>query len=553
MNETSGARLHGLLQTYYQAWFRYHPEAAVDAGVPGYAHRLTPCDEESAGALVCLNDELQVALDEVEEGALSPDDRLDLTLVRGAAAVENQRLLDVDPRRVDPQRWLPLNALYQLTVRPVAEFDKALSARLEAVPGHLASARDYLVPRAAQVPALWLGSTVISARAGIDFLRGLPACPKWTKPPAGLDATLERAVRSLNEFVTFLEKDVAPTACASVACGKAHFTHLLREHHGLDITLDELRTFGAGLVERTRRELRAVCRELTGSEESKTVLAQLRARHPTADGLLAAYRDGMRAARDFVAARGLATLPAVEALDVVDTPAFLRNQIPFAAYYDPAPNDPDQRGLYYVTPPANAEQLAEHDVVGLRHTCVHEAWPGHHMQFVTANRSAVSRTLPRVLNASATLYEGWALYSEQLMYEQGFLDRPESRFILLRDRLWRALRVLIDIDLHCRGLNEDEAAQRLVNELDFPMAQARAEITWYSRAPTVPLGYATGWAVINAVRERWRADNPDATLRDFHDRLLSVGSIALTKVVEHAFGGATRTVAREQVFEGGRA
>ncbi len=100
----------------------------------------------------------------------------------------------------------------------------------------------------------------------------------------------------------------------------------------------------------------------------------------------------MNAAREFVRARWLVTVPGEERLDVVDTPVFLRNQIPFAAYCDPVPGDPDQQGYYYVTPPASEAELAEHDRIGLRHTCVHEAWPGHHPQFVMANANPVART-----------------------------------------------------------------------------------------------------------------------------------------------------------------
>ena len=189
---------------------------------------------------------------------------------------------------------------------------------------------------------------------------------------------------------------------------------------------------------------------------------------------------------------------------MVETPIFLRHQIPFAAYCEPAPNDSAQRGYYYVTPPQTEEELAEHDDIGLMHTCVHEAWPGHHLQFVTANLNPAARRLPRLLNASATFYEGWALYSEQLMQEEGFLNRPESRVILLRDRLWRALRILIDIEIHTRNISLETAANRLVTELGFPRSQALAELTWYSQAPTVPFGYATGWALINALRDHLR-------------------------------------------------
>jgi len=245
------------------------------------------------------------------------------------------------------------------------------------------------------------------------------------------------------------------------------------------------------------------------------------------------------------------TLPKRERLVVVETPGFLRHQIPFAAYMEPAPNDPAQRAYYYVTPATKDELLEEHNHAAILHTCVHEAWPGHHLQFVTAHRRRASSTLPRYLNPSATLYEGWALYCEQLMTEEGFLDRRESRFIMLRDRLWRALRIVLDVELHTGGLSLDEAAERMVRHLGFAHEQARADLIWYTRAPTVPMGYAAGWALINAVRDQVRLDEREEFgLRSFHDRLLSAGSIALPVAVRAAFGEDVWQRARNMVFAG---
>ena len=203
-----------------------------------------------------------------------------------------------------------------------------------------------------------------------------------------------------------------------------------------------------------------------------------------------------------------------------------------------------------MTPPRTEEELAEHDSTGLMHTCVHEAWPGHHLQFVTANLNPAARRLPRLLNASATFYEGWALYSEQLMQEQGFLDRPESRVILLRDRLWRALRILIDIEIHTRDVSLETAADKLVTELGFPRSQALGELTWYSQAPTVPLGYAIGWALIRALRDSVCAGSSPLPLKIFHDRLLSAGSVALPLVIRHVFGEPVWREIRQRVFGG---
>lgn len=539
-----------LVQSYYAAWFRYHPEAAVDAGVAGYSGLLAPVTEEARGALVCLNDELRAGLDELDRTALSPDQALDFDLMYGAALLENQYLLDVEPRAPDPGRLLPVNAIYQLTIRPVADFQAALMARLKAIPQSLHEAREFLLPRAPGIPPVWLRSAVASAHGGIGFLAGLPAHPKIVAAGGipGLETALHQARQALQEYADFLEVDLAPQAAGEFACGPAYFEHLLQYRHGLDASIDQLYHLGEELFARTQEELKAACRQLTGSDDITQALTQLRANHPAADRLLAAYREQMHAARTFVASHDLVTIPDQESLDVVETPVFLRHQIPFAAYCEPAPNDPTQQGYYYVTPPLSAEELVEHDSASLMHTCVHEAWPGHHLQFVTANRNPAARSLPRLLNASATLYEGWALYSEQLMHEQGFLNRPEQQFILLRDRLWRALRILIDIDIHTRGVSLEGAAERLMTHLGFPRRQALAELTWYSQSPTVPLGYATGWALINALRDQVCPEKSVPGLKRFHDRLLSVGSVALPQVIARAFGADVWTKVKGKVF-----
>lgn len=544
------ARFDDLVRTYFHAWFRYHPEAAVDAGVPGYAHLLTPCAEEEKGALICLNDELRVALEDFDVGKLDLDRRVDHEILAGASQLENQYLLDIEPRQPDPQRWLPVNAIYQLTIRQVENFDEAMMARLAAIPTHLNAAQLRLSAQAREIPLLWVQSAATSARGGAGFVRALVAHPKIVVSAnrAVLTKHLEQAAVALLHFADFLERGVATEAEGSFACGEEYFVCLLRQRHFLDVGVETLLAFGQRLAERTQRELVTACEEVFGHRDVTRAVRTIQLRHPRAERLLAVYAETLHAARDFVAAHALVTLPAPERIEVVDTPMFLRHQIPFAAYCEPAPNEPSQIGYYYVTPPADEEQLAEHDEIGLMHTCVHEAYPGHHLHFVTANRHAAARTLPRLLNPSATCYEGWALYCEQLMVEQGFLSRPESRILLLRDRLWRALRIGIDIELHARGLTLEAAADRLVGALDFPRAQAIADITWYTQSPTAPLGYATGWALINALRDRVRSAEPQTSLQSFHDRLLSAGAIAAPLAMRRVFGAPTWREVERTVF-----
>lgn len=539
------------LATYYHAWFRFHPEAAVDAGVRGFEAGLAPYDDDDMGALITLNEELLGGIDELPVEMLDADTQLDCWLAYGAAFLEMEKLVEADWRGRDPERFLPVNAIYQLTVCPVADFAGALSARLAAIPEYLRGARPHLADQAERIPPLWLDSAVTAARRGAEYLRGLTRHPKvlaHEKRLRGMDGSLATAAGALLAYADFLERELKPRAHGDFACGTRYFQHLLQRRHFLDLDADEMHRFGTALVAQTERELRDACRALAGNDDVAALSRRIRAAHPPAARLLDVYREQMAAAREFVRDRALVGLPAGEQLAVVETPVFLRHLIPFAAYREPAPNDREQRGYYYVTPALTEETLAEHSEIGIMHTCVHEAWPGHHLQFVTANLSPTAHSLPRLLNASATLYEGWALYCEQLMQEQGFLHRPESRFVLLQDRLWRALRIVLDVELHTRGLDFETAAERLTRHLGFPKPQAVAEIAWYSHAPTVPLGYATGWALINATRDQLRLTEPQVVLQSFHDRLLASGSVALPLAIRRAFGETTWERARGMVF-----
>ncbi len=523
-----------LVERYYQAWFRFHPETAVDLGIRGYAHRLTPCDDDDIGALTSLNEKLLASLEEVDLASLTPAEHTDLQLLYGAGLLELEELGERDWRRRDPVRFLPINAIYQLTVRKVDNLQEALRARLEAIPHHLREARTFLRDAPQNIPVLWLDSAITEARQGVAYLRDLRHHPQLEN--LHLDAELETAGHEVEQFADFLERSLKPETAGDFACGRDYFEDLLKYRHGLNLDADTLHAFGQQLFDRTRQQLQEETRRLTGSDDMTALVSRIQADHPPASELLSAYRQGMQEAHEFIQTHALVRLPIGETLKVVETPCFLRHEIPFAAYLEPMQNDPQQKGIYYVTPAQDEAALGVHNTISLRHTCVHEAWPGHHLQFVTANQNPRASTLPRLTNPSATMYEGWALYCEQLMQEQGFLDAPESRFVLLRDRLWRAMRVMLDVELHCRGLSIDEAVSRMQASLGFSREQAMGELSWYTRMPTVPMGYAVGWALINACRDRLQDGNEAFDLTELHARLLAEGSIGLSHVLRRGFG-----------------
>ncbi|MFW2373287.1 MAG: DUF885 domain-containing protein [Gammaproteobacteria bacterium] len=541
---------NALLEQYYNAWFRYHPEQAVQVGVPGYEENLRAYKDDEIGALISLDEKMLSALDELDFEQLSDDQQVDYSILYNSVVIELHELLEHDWRYSRPQDYVPVEAIHQLLTRPVVNLHAAIKHRLQAIPEYLRGARTYISQKPQQIPPSWLDSACKQAEAGARYFRNLMSHPQVLKKfenPARLQPVCDDAAAAMEDFARFLKQDIGPQASGDYACGADFFSALLNDAHFLPVTPDQLHQFGERMFEETRQQMKALAVEMQGHDDVNALLASIRGSHPQAgDSLLSAYRERMKAAYDFVREKQLVSMPENQRLKVLETPEYLRHEIPFAAYEEPTYKDEKQQGYYYVTPVTVDGQLLEHNWTSIDLTCVHEAFPGHHLQFVTANRNP-HNSLPRLINASATLYEGWALYCEDLMQEQGFLDKPEHKLMMLRDRLWRAMRVMLDVELHTRGLSIDEAAQRMCTELGFDQHQARADLSWYSQNPTLPMGYATGWALIRAVRGQLEG-LAGFDLKTFHDNILSVGSCALAMVIKRCYGEEIWQQALRQVF-----
>jgi uncharacterized protein (DUF885 family) len=552
VSDSANRAFDQLLQEFYHAWFRFHPEEAASVGLEEYAGLLRSYDDDDIGALISLNQSMHSALDELDEDELDEDRYIDYQLMKSAVSVECHDLQELDWRYRNPLAYVPVQAVYQLLIHPVPDVQKAIKHRLQAIPEYLRGARTLLSLMPERVVPVWLQSAIEQCETGAGFVRNLGRHPliseKFTNP-ARLQSLFDDASHALEEFAHFLQQDMAHKAAGDFAVGEDRFNRLLVENHFFDVDAKEMLAFGEKLFAETESELKAQAESMETGADISALLEKIKVKHPKPARLLDTYRQGMRDAHKWLQQHDLVTLPEKEALHIQETPGFLKPLIPFAAYEPPLPADNKQRGLYYVTTPDDEALLAEHNQYSIDLTSVHESYPGHHLQFVTANIHHADN-MTRSVHASASLYEGWALYCEDLMEEQGFLNRKEHRFIMLRDRLWRALRVIIDVRIHTQGLSMEDASKLMVEKLGFDQQSADAELAWYSTAPTVPLCYASGYELIKAVREHQQQQR-DFELKAFHDALLKQGSIALPLVIRRAFGEDAWNYAREKVFTQG--
>ncbi|HEU4344098.1 MAG TPA: DUF885 domain-containing protein [Candidatus Binatia bacterium] len=524
---------------YFKRYFELHPTEAIYYGIEGYDHLLKDYSDQAYGEEKLFVNESLKRLRETSVKELDKDQIIDYALLEGRLRIHQYEHNKEDYRLKWPDIYLPVEAIYILTVRSTNDFRRNLMNRLEGSPAVIAQGVANLSRAEANPPRLWTEMAIEAARGGISFLDRLPSHPKVRSEiaePEGLRRAIEAAKNAIRDFAVFLERELLPRSRGVYAVGEEHYHLLLKKKHFLDLDAESLLALGQSLFERTKAELAALSDELAPGSNIEEVARRIQTDHPSTDEVLAAYERAMEAAREFVKQNNLVSFPPREELHVVPTPEFRRHEIPFAAYLSPSPKDPNQVGYYYVTPVTDDDLLREHNWVGLENTSVHESYPGHHLQFSVANSIATASTLPRLMNESSVFYEGWALYCEQLMHEQGFLKSREHRFVMLKDRLWRALRIIIDVKTQTGRMSYDEAADLMVRELHFPRPQACADLNWYSQSPSGPMGYALGWSIINRLREQERARRGGSfDLREFHDKLLSAGSISLPLVEKRHF------------------
>jgi uncharacterized protein (DUF885 family) len=292
-----------------------------------------------------------------------------------------------------------------------------------------------------------------------------------------------------------------------------------------------LRERGRREYERLSSELRELAQVIDHTDDWPRVLLDLNRDHPaTPEAMLATYADWTERARQFLQDRQLVTLPSGEECRVEPSPLFQRPVIAVASYNNPPPFSPSMRGYFFVpfppdgAPPNEVQQRLENNsFASIPTTSVHEAYPGHHWHLVTAKANP-----SRVRRAFRTPYftEGWGLYAEQVMREQGFFTDPRQEMSQVEATLFRAARIIVDTSLHIGDMSFEEGVEFMRTRANLPEPTARAEVTRYCAWPTQASAYLTGQLEILRIRSRF-LDQELGSLRDFHDRIAASGGLPI--------------------------
>jgi uncharacterized protein (DUF885 family) len=519
-------------RSYFDLRWHLDPVAATQAGVKTYDDRYGRFSPAELTPHLAALKSLASALEEASTGQL--DEEIDRTALLNDVRVTLRRYERERPQAKNPGFWLAhllggLHCLLSRGDRSPDEKAAAVAGRLEDVPRLLDDARATLVE-----PVRVFVETALQVSQGGQLLvgeaRGALA-PQSAAHAERLAAAADGASEALAAFARDLERRLE-SGSEQFAVGEDDFNFRLHYEHALGDTAPELWRYGLHLKEELEADLARRAARLKGGPGWQNVADRLRADHPPGDALVEAYAGEMARARDFVSRRDLAPIPDAP-LAVVPTPAFMRPIIPFAAYDSPGAYSSDRTGWFYVTVPdpqlpagARERMLRDHCRYELAATALHEGYPGHHLQLVHAQQQP-SDTRKTV--ATPLTVEGWALYCEDMMGDEGFYRSEEEEFFQRVHLLWRAVRVLLDVGLHTRGMTFEQAVDYLVSHLHVDRVNAEAEVRRYCEEPAYQLCYAVGRRELLKLRDDFRAARGDAfTLRGFHGAILSYGSLPVT-------------------------
>lgn len=527
---------------FINAYFVAHPHVAVKAGRHEYDGKLPDWSRAALQREVArLRSERERAL-AFDPAALDERRRFEREYLMAA--------IDGDLFWLDSAGWPYRNPYFYedaldpnvYVTRPYAPLAKRMQAYVDyarAIPAAVGKIRDNLrspLPRT----YIDIGRTLFGGLASY-YENEAPSVfasvndPKLQKEFRAVNDAAAQAMKSL---VAWLETQ-RTTAADGFALGPERFREMLWMTERVDAPLESLEKAGREDLERNLAALREACAKFAPGKSIPECVAMVQAKKP-AGGAVNEARRQLEELRAFILGKGLVTIPGPEEARIAESPPYKRFNL---AYIDiPGPYEKGLPSVYYIAPPDPlwSEEERRAYIPGkadLLFVTVHEVWPGHFLQYLHANRT---RSKFSQLFVGYAFAEGWAHYTEELMWEAGLGNGdPETHIGQLVNALQRDVRFISAIGLHAGRLTVAES-ERMFRESAFQdPATARQQAARGTFDPAY-INYTLGKLMIRKLREDWTASRGGRQAwRAFHDRFLSYGGPPIPLVRDAMLGSGT--------------
>jgi len=523
---------------YINEYLAWRPSQAVELGFHEYDGKVTDFSEASIAAEHSRLEKSLNALKNISPEQLSAEAAYDYAILK--TAVQNE-LFAFDDQSIytnNPTTYadaVSVIAYIQRDYAPLEQRVKAVIAVENAAPKMLDDARANL---GQFLPRPFVANAISVASGAADFLgKDLVTAIKEVADAElrkEFEASNQKAISALQSYVAWLTSDRLPKATDQFALGAEKYRRMIDNAELIDLTPDEVLAIGRRELAREQARFAAAAKEINPAETPQNVFKQISQGHPTADSLLLDARKHLDTIYQFLIDHKIVTLPSDVRVTVAETPQFRRTES--SAMMDtPGPFEKATKAFYYITPveegwPEKQKQewLAMFNPYLLDDISIHEAYPGHYVQFL--HLSASKATPIEKIFGSYAFIEGWAVYCEQMMIseqgygsENGSLTAAKYRLAQSSDALLRICRLCVSIEMHCHGKSLADATKFFQDNCYYDEKTAEFEATRGTFDPGY-LSYALGKLQILKLREDYQKQEGAAfSLKKFHDEMLDHG------------------------------
>jgi len=528
MTDRSADALSPLEREIVSHYFVARPTTAVGLGLHEYDGILPDCSKDATTHWAATARELLHRLEALPESDLSAPRRFDRSLLRLLLEGALFDLLEVREYDRNPMAYVATPQLTDYIARdyaPVSVRVAAIHRILSGVPALLEGARERLEPI---LPREFV-------TLAIQIAQGLPSHfgegealakdePDLTR--AALRAATADAGAAVLAFAEWLKSERLPGANDDFALGRERFQRLLWVREGLTVPVEEILARGRADLKRNEDRLSEIARSENATPEM--LVARLYEHHPSEPELLPTARELTDAAREFVRASDIVTIPEPEICHVRETPEWGRG-LWTAALSPPGPFERPVDGIYWVTsvdpawtPQQKDEWLRTFNYAMIKNTTVHEVWPGHYLQALHFRKT--EQSLARKVWFSYSFCEGWAHYCEQAALEAGYDGRSTSAEVTqLHDAMLRDCRLIASIEMHVQGKSVADAAHLLRTGAHLEELHAQREAIRGTYNPEY-FCYTLGKLAILDTRSKHLVPRFGSSVKSFHDAVLSFGT-----------------------------
>ena len=554
--QNEDAKLESFSKQYLDRYFKLRPVEATRLGDHRFDDQIEDASPAArAGWLALTRETLQQLPLAVNYTRLSRDSQIDYEIFQHALETDVWLTQNTHPFEEDPRTYNTyiMDSVYLLLTQSTLPLETNIThclARMARIPAVIATAKATLTHPAAPI----LETAIRQNRGAIAFYEnGLFKFVGDTPQTAPLRSAATPIVTALKDYQQFLEGPLMERATGSWRLGPTKFAHKLELVLDANMTADQVHADAQVEFSRVRNDMYVIARQLWSTtyplaplppddkegrrETIQRVVAAVSQDHSRPEELLADARATVEGIRTFIRSHDILRLPDPDRCQVIEMPEFRRGNS--LAYLENAPPlDPNASSFYAVSPPPSDWDavrvntfLEEYNRYMLPILTIHEAYPGHYVQLEYANH--VDSLIRRVFQ-SGVYIEGWAVYGEQTMLDQGYGNAGlPMRLMQLKFYLRAVGNALLDHDMHCTQMTDDEALRFLTQDAFQSEGEAQLKIIRAKQSSVQLSSYFVGRMAHYRLRQQIEREMGDQfNLGRYHEAVLAPGSVPVKYLPE---------------------